>query len=69
MEDGDFIMEKIRTRPFKRTYRSARYTRMQGQTQEFPDGVERMQPRRPQHLGKHITHVRASKHEGGEKNW
>jgi len=62
-EENDLVYEEMHTRPFSRVYRHPRYTHMQGQTTDFPQGIARMQPRKKSLLGKHITKVKASKYE------
>lgn len=63
---GDEIYEEIRTRPFTRTYRHSRYVNVRGQTVNFPDGIKRLQPKRPELIGKHVTRVKASSYEHEE---
>ncbi len=62
--DGTEIYEEIRTRPFMRTYRHPRYVHVRGTTIAFPEGIKRLQPRKPELLGKQITKVKASHYEG-----
>ena len=63
MADGNFVVEEIRTRKFKRTYRSDRYVNVKGQSIEFSEGIVRLQPKRPENLGKTVTKVKASLYE------
>lgn len=61
--DGTEVYEEIQTRPFMRTYRHPRYVNVRGQTQMFPNGIRRLQPKKAAMIGKTITKVIASKHE------
>lgn len=61
--DSSVVYEEITTRPFTRTYRHPRYVNMRGQTTDFPQGIKRLQPRKPEMIGKTVTKVKASLYE------